>query len=110
MNIGLMRCRIVIQKETVTIDSIGNRTNTWTAWHSCFAYVNMQTGGEHESTGRTIVTDTLVFTVRYCSALAGMQPDGYRISFNGRLYNITAVDDFQFRHETLKLTATRTER
>ena len=110
MKISLMRSRITIQKETVTVDSIGNRTNTWTAWHTCSAYVNMQSGGENENAGQTVVSDTLVFTVRYCSALAGMQPDGYRISFNGYLYNITAVDDYQFRHETLKLTATRTER
>ena len=48
--------------------------------------------------------------VRYCAALKDIDSVHYRILFEGGIYNITLVDDFQFRHETLKLTATKVRR
>lgn len=110
MDISLMRSRITLQKETVVSDSIGNRTNIWIDRHTCRAYVNMQTGGEHAAAGQTVETETLVFTVRYCLAIADITPGSYRILFNGEIYDISAVDDYRFRHETLKLTASRKAR
>ena len=110
MHIGLMRSRITIQKQTVSVDDIGNRTNTWTDFHSCAAYVNTSYGYEHQIAGQTVDTATLTFTVRYCKTLEALKSDEYRISFNGELYNITYIDDYQFRHETLKLTAERVNR
>ena len=114
MDISLMRSRIKIQKNTVVTDAIGNHKNTWTDWHTCYAYANMAqtvTGGkERESSGQIIASDAFTFTVRYCSRLANLTSDGYRIIFNDHIYNITKVDDFQFRHKTLKLTAERVQR
>ena len=110
MNIALMRSKIIIQKQTVSVDSIGNRTNTWADYLTCRAYVNTSYGYEHQAAGQTVDTATLTFTVRYCSALENIHSDGYRILFGGELYNITYIDDYQFRHETLKLTAERVNR
>lgn len=65
---------------------------------------------KYEAAGQTVASDGYTFTVRYCKALKGMDSDHYRILFDGDIYNITLVDDFQFRHETLKLTATKVRR
>lgn len=114
MEISLMRSRITIQKNTVVTDSVGNHTCTWEDWYSCYAYANMSQNisgaGEEKSAGQTVVKDSYVFTVRYCSKLSDLTSDGYRILFNGNIYDISKVDDYQFRHETLKLTAERVQR
>ena len=110
MEIALMRSSITIQKQTVSVDPIGNRTNTWSDYHSCRAYVNTSYGYEHHVASQTVDTATLMFTVRYCSALRNLCSDEYRIIFDGEIYNITYIDDYQFRHETLKLTAERVNR
>ena len=105
MEISKMRSRITIQKNTVEADAIGNRRVVWTDFYSCYAYANIATGKtagqEYEAAGQTIASDGYTFTVRYCN---------YRILFDGDIYNITLVDDFQFRHETLKLTANKVRR
>jgi len=114
MEIALMRSRITIQKSVITIDSVGNHLAAWTDYYSCYAYANMaqtESGGkEYEAAGQTIASDAFVFTVRYCGLLAVLDTTGYRIVFNGHIYNIVKIDDFQFRHQTLKLTASRVQR
>ena len=107
MEVGSMRQRITIQKATVTTDEIGNRKNTWADHHSCFAYVNLSSGKEYGAAGQTLPSDTLVFTIRWCKKLEGMDCSQYRILFSGRIYNLLTVDDVQFRHQRLKLTGER---
>ena len=83
-------------------------------YYSCYAYANLAAGKtagqEQEVAGQTIASDSYTFMVRYCAALSDMDSDHYRILFEGGIYNITLVDDFQFRHKTLKLTATKVRR
>lgn len=114
MEISKMRSRIVIQKNTVKTDAIGNHTAVWKDYYSCYAYANLATGKtagqEQEVAGQTVASDSYTFTVRYCAALKDMDSDHYRILFEGGIYNIILVDDFQFRHKTLKLTATKVRR
>ena len=114
MNIALMRSKITIQKSVITTDSVGNHTATWTDYYTCHAYANIaqtENGGkEYTAAGQTIGSDAFIFTVRYCAALTDIDSTKYRIIFNDHFYNIVKVDDFQFRHETLKLTANRVMR
>lgn len=110
MNIAKMRSKITIQKATVSTDNIGNRKNTWADYYSCSAYANLTSGKEYAEAGQTISSDKITFTVRYCNALSALTTDGYRIVFQGELYNITCIDDYMFRHETLKLNAERIQR
>ena len=109
-----MRSRITIQKNIVETDAIGNHTAVWKEYYSCYAYANLAAGKtagqEQEVAGQTIASDSYTFMVRYCAALSDMDSDHYRILFKGGIYNITLVDDFQFRHKTLKLTATKVRR
>ena len=114
MDIARLKVRITIEKLTVKVDEIGNHTNGWEDYYSCYAYANLAAGKtagqEQEVAGQTIASDSYTFMVRYCAALSDMDSDHYRILFEGGIYNITLVDDFQFRHKTLKLTATKVRR
>lgn len=107
MDIAGMRSKITIEKKTVTTDAIGNQTESWAAYHTCRARANKASGGETDEGAQPVSLETLVFTVRYCSMLADLDRISYRISFNGMVYDITDIDDFMFRHETLKITGQR---
>ena len=110
MDIGKMRSRITIQQAVVQKDAIGNHTNAWEDFYSCAAYANLASGKEYGAAGQTLGSDTLVFEVRWCERLRELDSAKYRILFGGNIYNIITVDDVQFRHERLKLTAQRERR
>lgn len=98
------------QINEVVTDAIGNHTNTWGDYWSCAAYANLASGKEYGAAGQTLGSDTLVFEVRWCERLRDLDSTKYRILFGGSIYNIVTVDDVQFRHEKLKLTAQRERR
>ena len=110
MEISKLRSRITIQRSEVVKDAIGNHTNTWVDYWSCAAYANLASGKEYGAAGQTLDSDTLVFEVRWCERLRDLDATRFRILFGGNIYNITCVDDVQFRHEKLKLTAQRERR
>ena len=110
MDISKLRSRITIQQAVVQKDAIGNHINAWEDFYSCAAYANLASGKEYGAAGQTLGTDTLVFEVRWCERLRDLDSTKYRILFGGSIYNIVTVDDVQFRHEKLKLTAQRERR
>ena len=110
MDISKLRSRITIQQAVVQKDAIGNHTNVWVDFWSCAAYANLASGKEYGAAGQTLGSDTLVFEVRWCERLRDLDGTRFRILFGGSIYNIVTVDDVQFRHEKLKLTAQRERR
>lgn len=110
MDISKLRSRITIQRAVVQKDAIGNHINAWEDFWSCAAYVNLASGKEYGAAGQTLGSDTLVFEVRWCERLRELDSTRFRILFGGSIYNIITVDDVQFRHEKLKLTAQRERR
>ena len=110
MEIAKLRSRITIQHSEVVTDAIGNHTNVWVDYWSCAAHANLASGKEYGAAGLTLGSDTLVFEVRWCERLRELNSTKFRILFGGNIYNITCVDDVQFRHEKLKLTAQRERR
>ena len=110
MEIAKLCSRITIQKAVVQTDAIGNHTNAWVEFYSCAVYANLASGKEYGAAGQTLGSDTLVFEVRWCEKLRNLDSTKFRILFGGNIYNITCVDDVQFRHERLKLTAQRERR
>ena len=107
MDISKLRSRITIQRVVVQTDAIGNHANAWVDYWSCAAYANLASGKEYGAAGQTLGSDTLVFEVRCCERLRDLDSTKFRVLFGGNIYNITCVDDVQFRHERLKLTAQR---
>ena len=102
MHISAMNVRITFQKNEVISDEIGNHTNSWTDYFSCYATTSTKTGAEEESSAQTVVTERLDFTVRFSSEVANIYPDKYRIVLGDRIYNIRSVDDMAFKHRSMK--------
>ena len=105
MNIGLLNLRILIQKNTVVSDAIGNRKNTWTDYFSCYATLSDSTGksnSEDETVGLTVDTSEISFTVRYCKEVMAITSTGYRVLWNGEVYNIVRIDHLNLKKQALK--------
>ena len=66
MNISNLNVRITIQKNAVVIDKIGNHTNEWQDYYSCYATVSGETGTEQAIVGETVENVEICFSVRYC--------------------------------------------
>lgn len=110
MDIGSMNQRITLQKHQTVVDGIGNHTSTWMNFHTCFAYVNLTAGSENGTEPSVRSDEAVTFIIRWCRKLELLNSKEYRISFQGRFYNITCVDDVQFGHRKLKLNAKKMER
>lgn len=102
MNIGRLNVRITFQKNDVVIDEIGNHTNKWVDYYSCYASTSTKRGDEMSAIGQIVVSEELDFTVRFSSEVANILPDRYRIRLLDRTYNIKSVDDMAFKHNSIK--------
>ena len=69
MNSGAYREKITIEQGTVSVDSIGNRTTTWTTFWRGFAYVNMLSGSEYWAAAQVKAEETVQFVLRYSTSL-----------------------------------------
>lgn len=105
MNVAAMNVRITIQKNELVTDKIGNHTNQWVDYFTCWATCSNQTGQEEDDAGQTLETDQMDFTVRYCSETAAVVSTKYRIIMDDRIYNILHVDDMAFKRNSLKFRA-----
>ena len=105
MKVTGFRVRIMLQKNETVADRLGNHSSAWTDYFPCWASATEQTGDESEEAAQMREEDRMDFTVRYCSETAEVTSKGYRILLNGRIYNITHVDDMGFRKRSRKFRA-----
>ena len=113
MDIAAMNVRIIFQKQEVVVDEIGNRTNEWTDYYSCFATIGNSSGKtntESEGVGTTLDELDIGFTVRFCQKTFAMNSTGYRIIWNGEVYNIVKVDYLNMKKRGLKFRCRKVER
>ena len=112
MNIAGLRVRITIQKNETVVDRYGNHTSTWTDYFSCWAtaVTSGLSTSEEESAGHTVEADRLDITVRWSSETAAVNAKQYRILLGERIYNIIAVDEMGFRHNSRKFHTELSER
>ena len=68
MNISNLNVRITFQKNAVVIDKIGNHTNEWQEYYSCYATVSGETGTEQAIVGETVENVEVCLSVRYCES------------------------------------------
>lgn len=89
----------------IKIQIIDEATEQWTDLFSLHARVNKSGGSEYLNAGADQSKSTLVFEVRYFRDLEDINYDrgSYRIIYRGRAFNITDYDDFQEKHQTVKL-------
>ena len=110
MNITAMNVKITFQKNDVVIDKIGNHTNSWIDYYSCYATVSGETGSEQAVVGETVENIQICFTVRYCRKISDVSSTKYRIIFNDELYDIVSVDHFSYTKKYLKFKCRKARR
>lgn len=110
MKIGTMRHRITIQKLVTVTDKIGNHTNEYRDYCSRWAYANNLSGSEYWQAAQTNAQNSIYFMIRWDKVTGAVTSDGYRILFNGKIYNILSVDHYQFRCKTIQFKAEEVKR
>lgn len=108
--IELMRERITIQKSSTKKDGTGNHTLAWSDHYKCYSYVNNLSGKEYWEAKQVNAETELDFGIRYCSEVSAIDTEHFRILFRGNIYNITFVDNVQYKNKTLKIRAALVKR
>jgi SPP1 family predicted phage head-tail adaptor len=108
--IGFMRERITIQKSNTKTDKTGNHTLVWSDHYKCYSYVNNLSGREYWEAKQFNAETELDFVIRYCSEVSGLDTEHFRILFRGNIYNISFVDNVQYKNKTVKIRAALTKR
>ncbi len=93
MEIGTFNKKITIQKKEVIEDGIGNQSDKWIDFHSCWAEVKEIYGREYWEARQTNEEKTIKFTIRYCKKLENINSTDYRIFFKGNQYDIYVVNN-----------------
>lgn len=81
--IELMRERIMIQKSSTKKDGTGNHTLVWSDYYKCYSYVNNLSGKEYWEAKQVNAETELDFVIRYCSEVAAIDTEHFRILFLG---------------------------
>lgn len=110
MDAARLNERIMIQKNNLTTDEIGNHKNTWEDFISCRATIGGERATEKQAAGLTVDDAAMSVTVRYCRKTADVNALEYRILFKGEIYNITNVDHLNYRKRALKISCVKTRR
>ena len=109
MEISKLSERIAIEKNAVTVDSIGNHKNTWTYYFSCYAYASTYQAEEKESEVSS-EERSVTFTVRWCSETAAVTSIVFRVRFRGEVYDIESVDLMNYRKKEIRFKCRREPR
>lgn len=110
MEIALLNVRITFQKNSVTVDAIGNHKNEWEDFYSCHATVSGEGGSEKAVAGLIVEDSDLSFTVRHCKKAAGITADGFRVLFDDSIYNIVSIDHLNYKKKAMKFKCEKVRR
>lgn len=110
MKIELLNARIVISKNSVVTDAIGNHKNVWSEYYSCYATISAETGKEETDAGLVVDCSKIDFTIRWCQKSAAITSTDFRVQFGGELYDITAVDHMNYKRKSIKLCCQKVRR
>ena len=109
MNAGAYREPVLIEKNGHVEDDIGNQVASRTEYYKGYAYMNNLSGSEYWEAAQTQAQNTVLFILRYHPLLGAMDTRGYRLMHRGKEYNITSIDNVQYKNETVKIRATAKE-
>lgn len=110
MDIVLLNQKITVQKNAVTVDAIGNHINRWEDFYTCSATVSGESPSESTSAGTVVDNTKADFTLRWCQKVSEITSDGYRIVFQGEIYNILGIDHMNFKKKSMKLKCQKVRR
>ena len=72
--------------------------------------MNSLSGKEYWEAAQVNAQRDIYFIIRYCSEVAGMDTEHYRILFRGQVYNISFIDNVRYQNRMLKLRASLVKR
>ena len=110
---ALLNEKVAFLKNTVVTDAVGNHTNEWDEYYTCFATIGgagLASSKEEEVAGTTVEDVAMTVTVRYCNKTAAITSTGYRILFKGEFYDIVNVDHMNFKKKSLKFSCRKVRR
>lgn len=110
MDIALLNVRITFQKNSVTVDAIGNHKNEWADFYSCYATISSESPNEDTAAGMVVDNSKMDFTVRWCRNVSEMTTDKYRVVYDGDIYNILGIDHMNFKKKSVKLKCQKVRR
>lgn len=110
MDISLLNIRILFQENTVHVDEVGNHTNGWVDFFSCYATVSGENGQEESKIGVITAEVDIAFTVRYCKKVSCITATSHRIVFNNEYYDIVSIDHMNFRKRSIKFKCKKVKR
>lgn len=110
MDVALLNRKITVQKNTVVTDAIGNHTNEWVDFYSCYATISGESPNESTSAGTVVDNTKADFTVRWCEAVSEITADGFRICYENEIYNILGIDHRSFKKKSIKLKCQKARR
>ncbi len=110
MNIAGLRVRITIQKNETVTDKYGNHTSAWADYFSCWATAVTGGGAETEQAAHTEEGNRLDITVRWSAETFAVNSKEYRVLVNGRIYDITGIDEMAFKKNSRKFHCELAER
>lgn len=94
------RNKVTIQQRSVSGDDYGGSSGTWSTLSTEWAIIEPSSGREVFETAQLQSRVTSKITIRYNSSLKDTAVTGkYRISFDGRIYQIRYVQNL---HEDMK--------
>lgn len=102
MDISLLSQKITVQKNTVTVDEIGNHINAWADFYACHATVSGESPSESTAAGTVVNNTKADFTVRWCGRVSEITADGFRIIYADEIYNILGIDHMNYKKKSIK--------
>ena len=113
MDVAALRSRVTFQKNETVTDKYGNHKNVWTDYYSCFATMGgegLASSKEEQVAGVTVEDFSMTVTVRYCKKAAAISSTGYRVMFEGEIYNIENIDHLNYKNRALKFSCRKERR
>ena len=110
MDVALLNQQILVQKNEVTVDAIGNHLNQWMDFYSCYATISGESPNESTSAGAVVDNTKADFTVRWCRAVSEITADNFRILYAGEIYTILCIDHQNFKKKSVKFKCQKVRR
>ena len=101
MEIGELKHRITLQKLVTVVNPNGFEVETWEDFKTVWAAASNLHGREYFAAAAVQAENTVKFTIRY---LAGID-SAMRILFQGKQYNITAIDNIKYQNRFIEIKA-----
>lgn len=105
MDSGAYRNKVLFQKIHANHDLLGVKKDIWNDFKTAYAYVNGLAGREFWEAATVQQENTVEFAFRWKPFFDTMNAKQYRIVFRNRIYNITSIDNIQFRNRIVKIRA-----